>query len=80
MQTAAAPAADGPPRVVGGWDLTWQAVNIMVGTSVLVLPGLTLDRLGGWAPIAVLVAAVGILFAFACANVCESFRDAARFG
>lgn len=49
------------PRVIGQSDLTCQAVNIMVGSSVFVLPGIVLKDLGGWAPLAVLAAAGGVL-------------------
>lgn len=48
-------------RVVGRWDLTCQAVNIIVGSSVFVLPGIVLQDMGGWAPLAVLAAAGGVL-------------------
>jgi APA family basic amino acid/polyamine antiporter len=69
-------AAEGPPRVVGRWDLTWQAVNIMIGTSILVLPGVTLSRMGGWAPLAVLAAAAGISFVvLTFAEAAGRYRD-----
>lgn len=48
-------------RVVSRFDLTCQAVNIIVGSSLFVLPGLILADMGGWAPLAVLAAAAGVL-------------------
>ncbi len=58
-----APASGAPAllRVVSRRDLTCQAVNIIVGSSVFVLPGLMLADMGGWAPMAVLAAAIGVL-------------------
>lgn len=55
-------------RVVGRADLTAQAVNIMMGSAVFVLPGVTANELGAWAPFAVLAAVCGtglILLSFA---------------
>ena len=49
------------PRVVGVWDLTWQAVNIVVGASIFVLPGVFLGAMGPWAAVAVMLAYVGVL-------------------
>src|SRR5262249_4037767 len=62
-------------RVVTRWDLICQAVNMMVGSSVFVLPGLLLADMGGWAPLAVVVASAGVL----C--ILLSFAEAAgRYG
>ncbi|MGH9346805.1 MAG: APC family permease [Vicinamibacterales bacterium] len=58
-------------RVVGHWDLTAQGINIVLASSVFVLPGIMLASLGGWAPLAVVGAAVGVLF------VLLSFGEAA---
>ena len=63
--------APGLLRVVGKWDLTAQGVNIVLASSVFVLPGITLVELGSWAPAAVLIAALGIMF------VLLSFAEAA---
>ncbi|MBI2833909.1 MAG: APC family permease [Acidobacteria bacterium] len=48
-------------RVVSRWDLTCLAINMMVGSSVFVLPGIVLKDMGGWAPLAVLAAGLGVL-------------------
>src|SRR6185503_5035024 len=40
---------------------TWQAVNIVVGASIFVLPGVLLQEMGAWTIAAVLVAVAGIL-------------------
>jgi basic amino acid/polyamine antiporter, APA family len=48
-------------RVVTQWDLTAQGVNIVLASSVFVLPGITLVELGAWSPIAVIVAGLGIM-------------------
>jgi amino acid transporter len=63
--------ARGLLRVVGRWDLTAQGVNIVLASSVFVLPGIMLTSLGGWAPLAVVGAAAGVLF------VLLSFGEAA---
>jgi amino acid transporter len=48
-------------RVLNRWDLTWQAVNIVVGASIFALPGVLLHEMGAWTLGAVLVAVAGIL-------------------
>jgi APA family basic amino acid/polyamine antiporter len=48
-------------RVLNRWDLTWQAVNIVVGASIFTLPGVLLHEMGAWTIAAVLVAVAGIL-------------------
>jgi amino acid transporter len=53
-------AAAALPRVVTRWDLTCQTINIIVGSSVFVLPGLLLADMGGWAPLAVLATGAGV--------------------
>jgi amino acid transporter len=58
-------------RVVGHWDLTAQGVNIVLASSIFVLPGITLLELAAWAPVAVAAAAVGNLF------ILLSFAEAA---
>jgi amino acid transporter len=58
-------------RVVGRWDLTCQGINIVLASSVFVLPAITLSDMGGWSPLAVFAAAVGVLF------VLLSFGEAA---
>lgn len=63
MSRPDAPAgARGLLRVVGYWDLTAQGINIVLASSVFVLPGLMLASLGGWAPLAVIASALGVLF------------------
>lgn len=57
----AAPPRPGLLRVVSRWDLTCQAVNIIMGASIFVLPGDVLRIVGGWAPLAVVGAALGVL-------------------
>lgn len=49
-------------RVVSQWDLTAQGVSIVLASSIFVLPGITYGELGGWAPLAVVAAAIGVLF------------------
>jgi len=58
-------------RVVGPWDLIGQGINLVLASSVFVLPGITLAALGGWAPLSVTLAAIGTLF------VLLTFGDAA---
>jgi APA family basic amino acid/polyamine antiporter len=58
-------------RVVGYWDLIAQGINIVLASSVFVLPGIMLATLGGWSPLAVIGAAAGVLF------VLLSFGEAA---
>lgn len=48
-------------RVSGRWDLTCQTVNLIVGSAIFVLPGVTLVEMGVWAPLAVLAAVPGVL-------------------
>jgi amino acid transporter len=64
-------ATSGLLRVVNQWDLTAQGVNIVLASSVFVLPGVTLVELGFWSPVAVVVAALGVMF------VLLSFAEAA---
>jgi amino acid transporter len=47
--------------VVSRWDLIGQTINIIVGSSVFVLPGLLLADMGGWATLAVLATGAGVL-------------------
>jgi amino acid transporter len=47
--------------VLNRWDLTWQAVNIVIGASIFTLPGVLLHEMGAWTIGAVLVAVAGIL-------------------
>ena len=49
-------------RVVSHWDLTAQGVSIVLASSIFVLPGITYGELGGWAPLAVVAATIGVLF------------------
>ena len=49
-------------RVVTHWDLTAQGVSIVLASSIFVLPGITYGELGGWAPLAVVGATLGVLF------------------
>ena len=58
-------------RVVGRWDLAAQGINLVLASSVFVLPGLMVADLRGWAPLAVVVAAIGVMF------VLLSFGEAA---
>src|SRR3712207_405489 len=64
-------ATPGLLRVVGHWALTAPGINIVLASSAFVLPGIMLTSLGGWAPLAVIGAAVGVLF------VLLSFGEAA---
>jgi amino acid transporter len=47
-------------RVVSRWDLTVQGVNIVLASSIFVLPGVTLTQLGSWSPLAVVIALIGV--------------------
>ena len=63
-------------RVIGRWDLTFQVVNITMGASIFVVPGLVAGDMGGWAPIAVVIAAAGVLsIVLAFAEAAGRYRE-----
>ncbi len=62
-----------PDRVSRRGDLIAQAINIVVGSSVFVLPGIAAAQIGGWAPVAILAAAAGVFL------VVLSFAEAAGY-
>jgi amino acid transporter len=69
----AATSALQPDRVSRRRDLTAQAVNIVVGSSVFVLPGIAAAQIGAWAPVAILAATTGVFL------VVLSFAEAAGY-
>jgi len=60
-------------RVSRRHDLTAQAINIVVGSSVFVLPGAAAAQIGAWAPLAIVAAAAGVFL------VVLSFAEAAGY-
>jgi len=53
-------------RVAGPWDLTWQAVNVMIGAAIFGIPAAVTLRVGAFSPLTVLTAAAGVT----CVAVC----------
>ena len=62
-----------PDRVSGRADLTAQAINIVVGSSVFVLPGVAAAQIGAWAPVAIVAATFGVFL------IVLSFAEAAGY-
>ena len=62
-----------PDRVSRRRDLTAQAINIVVGSSVFVLPGIAASQIGAWAPTAIVAASAGVFL------VVLSFAEAAGY-
>jgi len=71
------PAATELDRVSRRGDLTAQAINIVVGSSIFVLPGIVAGQIGAWAPVAVIAASVGVfLVALSFADAAGRYREA----
>src|SRR5688500_1565709 len=63
-------------RAIGRWDLTALTVNGVIGSSVFGLPAVLAALTGARSPLAVLLAAIGILFIVLChAEVASRFRE-----
>lgn len=71
-----APVADsGLPRVIGRWTLTALVVNAIIGSGIFGLPDDIALHLGAAAPLAYVLAALGIGVVMACfAEVASQFR------
>src|SRR6185436_15823590 len=64
-------------RAIGRWDFTALVVNNVIGSSVFGLPAVLVALTGPWSPLAVLIAAGGILAIVLChAEVASRFREA----
>src|SRR4030095_15624522 len=48
-------------RALGRWDLTAFGINIVIGAAIFLTPSLVSAQLGGWSPIAVVLAGVVFL-------------------
>ena len=74
------PPAAGTPglvRVIGRWTLTALVINGIIGAGIFGLPDDIARRLGAAAPLAYLIAALGIGVVMACfAEVSSQFREA----
>lgn len=75
MSRSASPqAASALKRALGRWDLTAFGVNIVIGSAVFLTPSLLAAQFGNWAPLAILVAGLGVLcIAFCYAEVGSRF-------
>lgn len=63
-------------RAIGRWDLTALTVNGVIGSSIFGMPAVLAALTGAWSPLAVLLAALGILFIVLChAEVASRFRE-----
>ena len=64
-------------RAIGRWDFTALVVNGVIGSSVFGMPAVLAALTGAWSPLAVLLAAAGILTIVLChAEVASRFREA----
>ncbi|HEY7509954.1 MAG TPA: APC family permease [Vicinamibacteria bacterium] len=64
-------------RAIGRWDFTALVVNGVIGSSVFGMPAVLAALTGAWSPLAVLLAAAGILAIVLChAEVASRFREA----
>src|SRR6516162_1143267 len=71
---AAAPAL---VRAIGRWSLTALALNVIVGSGIFGLPDDIARRVGPAAPLAYVIAALGIAVVVACfAEVASRFQGA----
>lgn len=63
-------------RAIGRWDFTALVVNGVIGSSVFGMPAVLAGLTGAWSPLAVLLAAAGILAIVLChAEVASRFRE-----
>jgi basic amino acid/polyamine antiporter, APA family len=64
-------------RAIRRWELAGLMLNTVIGASVFGVPSLLAAHLGGWSPMAFLIAGVGVGTVAAClAEVASQFRDA----
>ena len=64
-------------RAIGRYDLTAAIVNAVIGSAVFSMPALIAGHVGPLAPVAYLVAGLGVLsFALCFAEVASRFREA----
>jgi amino acid transporter len=64
-------------RAIGRWDFTALVVNGVIGSSIFGMPGVLAALTGAWSPLAMLLAALGILPIVLChAEVASRFREA----
>ena len=71
------PAAPALVRAIGRWSLTALALNVIVGSGIFGLPDDIARRVGPAAPLAYVIAALGIAVVVACfAEVASRFQGA----
>lgn len=63
-------------RTIGRWSLTALMVNSIIGAGIFGLPSLLAARLGGYSPLASVLAGIGILIVAACIAEVSSRFDA----
>lgn len=64
-------------RAIGRWDFTALVVNGVIGSSIFGMPAVLAALTGAWSPVAMLLAALGILPIVLChAEVASRFRAA----
>ena len=64
-------------RALGRWDFTALVVNGVIGSSIFGMPAALAALTGAWSPLAMLLAALGILPIVLChAEVASRFREA----
>ena len=69
-------SSSGLVRSIGRWSLTALIVNSVIGGGVFGLPSVVAGRLGKYAPVAYLVAAVGVgLIAASFSEVASQFHE-----
>jgi basic amino acid/polyamine antiporter, APA family len=63
-------------RTIGRWSLTALMINSIIGGGIFGLPSLVAAKLGGYSPLAHLIAAVGILMVAGCvAEVSSRYEE-----
>jgi basic amino acid/polyamine antiporter, APA family len=64
-------------RAIGRWDFTALVVNGVIGSSIFGMPAVLAGLTGSWSPLAMFLAALGILPIVLChAEVASRFREA----
>jgi APA family basic amino acid/polyamine antiporter len=67
--------SQGLVRTIGRWSLTALMINSIIGGGIFALPSLVAAKLGGFSPVAYLIAAAGILTIAGCIAEVSSRYD-----
>jgi basic amino acid/polyamine antiporter, APA family len=63
-------------RTIGRWSLTALMINTIIGSGIFGLPSVVSGRVGHWAPLAYLIAGVGMAIIAGCfGEVSSQFRE-----